>query len=95
MSEVTRSLGLPEHAVNYGEVDMHHAIRKGKEHGISFLTPDEIRQQMLPFIQQFNIEANEGCFRLSSPRPTRGGAGGNRCCPYLKEASPVLVAILR
>jgi hypothetical protein len=71
MSEVTRSLGLPEHAVNYGEVDMHHAIRKGKEHGISFLTPDEIRQQMLPFIQQFNIEANEGCFRLSSPRPTR------------------------
>jgi hypothetical protein len=48
MSEQARSLGLPEHAVNYGEVDMDHAIRKGREHGISFLTPDEIRQQMLP-----------------------------------------------
>jgi hypothetical protein len=48
MSEPARSLGLPEHAVNYGEVDMDHAIRKGREHGISFLTPDEIRQQMPP-----------------------------------------------
>jgi hypothetical protein len=28
MSEPTRSLGLPEHAVNYGEADMDHAIRK-------------------------------------------------------------------
>ena len=48
MSEQARSLGLPEHAVNYGEVDMNHAIRKGRERGISFLTPDEIRQQMPP-----------------------------------------------
>ena len=57
MSEPARSLGLPEHAVNYGEVDMDHAIRKGREHGISFLTPDEIRQQMLPLAtvdRQFN-----------------------------------------
>jgi hypothetical protein len=46
MSEPARSLNLPEHAVNYGAVDMDHAIRKGREHGISFLTPDEICQQM-------------------------------------------------
>jgi hypothetical protein len=32
MSEGARSLGLPEHAVNYGAVDMDHAIRKGSEH---------------------------------------------------------------
>jgi hypothetical protein len=48
MSEPARSLGLPEDAANYGEVDMDHAIRKGREHGISFLTPDEIRQRMPP-----------------------------------------------
>jgi mannose-6-phosphate isomerase-like protein (cupin superfamily) len=48
MSESAGSLGFPEHAVNYGEVDMDHAIRKGREYGISFLTPDEIRQQMPP-----------------------------------------------
>jgi mannose-6-phosphate isomerase-like protein (cupin superfamily) len=48
MSEPARSLGLPEHAVNYGEVDMDHAIRAGKEHGISFLSSEEIRQQMPP-----------------------------------------------
>jgi mannose-6-phosphate isomerase-like protein (cupin superfamily) len=46
MSEPARAIGLPEHAVNYGAVDMDHAVRKGREHGISFLTPDEIRQQM-------------------------------------------------
>jgi quercetin dioxygenase-like cupin family protein len=49
MSEPARSLRLPEHAVNYGAVDMDQAIRKGKVNGISFLTPDEIRQQMPPF----------------------------------------------
>jgi mannose-6-phosphate isomerase-like protein (cupin superfamily) len=48
MSEPARSIGLPEHAVNYGAVDMDHAVRKGREHGISFLAPDEIRQQMPP-----------------------------------------------
>jgi hypothetical protein len=48
MSEPARSIGLPEHAVNYGAVDMDHAVRKGRDHGISFLTPDEIRQQMPP-----------------------------------------------
>jgi hypothetical protein len=48
MSEPARSLGLPEHAVNYAEVDMDHAIRAGKEHGISFLSSEEIRQQMPP-----------------------------------------------
>jgi mannose-6-phosphate isomerase-like protein (cupin superfamily) len=48
MSEPAPSLGLPIHAVNYGAADMKHAIRKGREHGISFLTPDEIRQQMPP-----------------------------------------------
>jgi quercetin dioxygenase-like cupin family protein len=49
MSEPARSLNLPEHAVNYGAVDMDHAMRTGREYGISFLTPDEIRQQMPPF----------------------------------------------
>jgi quercetin dioxygenase-like cupin family protein len=48
MSEPARSLGLPEHGLNYGEGDMEHAIRKGREHGISFLTPEEIRRQMPP-----------------------------------------------
>jgi hypothetical protein len=48
MSEPARQLNLPEHAVNYSAVDMDHAIRKGKEHGISFLSPKEIRQQMPP-----------------------------------------------
>jgi mannose-6-phosphate isomerase-like protein (cupin superfamily) len=48
MSEPARQLNLPEHAVNYSAVDMDHAIRKGKEHGISFLSPEEIRQQMQP-----------------------------------------------
>jgi hypothetical protein len=48
MSEPARYLGLPEQAVNYSEVDMDHAIRKGREHGISFLTPEDIRQQMPP-----------------------------------------------
>jgi mannose-6-phosphate isomerase-like protein (cupin superfamily) len=48
MSEPARSLGLPEHQANYGEVDMDHALRTGSEYGISFLTPDEIRQQMPP-----------------------------------------------
>jgi mannose-6-phosphate isomerase-like protein (cupin superfamily) len=48
MSEPARSLNLPEHAVNYGAVDMDHAIRKGNEHGISFLSSEEIRQQMPP-----------------------------------------------
>ncbi|HEY4047899.1 MAG TPA: cupin domain-containing protein [Acidobacteriaceae bacterium] len=52
MSEPARSIGLPEHAVNYGAVDMDHAVRKGTEHGISFLTPDEIRQQM-PSLAKF------------------------------------------
>jgi quercetin dioxygenase-like cupin family protein len=48
MSEPAGSLNLPERAVNYEAVDMGHAIRKGREHGISFLTPEEIRQQMPP-----------------------------------------------
>ena len=48
MSEPARSLGLPEHVANYGEVDMAHALRVGKEHGISFLSSEEIRQQMPP-----------------------------------------------
>jgi hypothetical protein len=48
MSEPAGSLSLPEHAVNYGAVDMDHATRTGKEYGISFLTPDEIRQEMPP-----------------------------------------------
>jgi hypothetical protein len=48
MSEPAPLLGLPINAVNYGAVDMEHAIHKGREHGISFLTPDEIRQQMPP-----------------------------------------------
>jgi mannose-6-phosphate isomerase-like protein (cupin superfamily) len=48
MSEPARSIGLPEHAVNYSAVDMDHAIRKGREHGISFLSPEETRQQMPP-----------------------------------------------
>jgi hypothetical protein len=48
MSEPARSLNLPEHAVNYGAVDMDHATRTGREYGISFLTQDEIRQQMPP-----------------------------------------------
>jgi mannose-6-phosphate isomerase-like protein (cupin superfamily) len=46
MSEPARSLDLPEHAANYGEVDMDHALRAGKDHGISFLSSEEIRQQM-------------------------------------------------
>ena len=48
MSEPARSLSLPEHAVNYGAVDMDRATLTGREHGISFLTPDEIRRQMPP-----------------------------------------------
>ena len=48
MSEPARSLNLPEHAVTYGAVDMDYATRAGREHGVSFLTPDEIRQQMPP-----------------------------------------------
>jgi hypothetical protein len=48
MSEPARSLNLPEHAVNYAAVDMDHAVRTGREYGVSFLTPDEIRQQMPP-----------------------------------------------
>ena len=46
MSEPAGSLNLPEHAVTYGAVNMDHATRTGREHGISFLTPDEIREQM-------------------------------------------------
>ena len=48
MSEPARSLSLPEHAVNYGEADIDHAIRVGKDHGISFLSSEEIRQQLPP-----------------------------------------------
>jgi mannose-6-phosphate isomerase-like protein (cupin superfamily) len=48
MSEPARSLSLPEQAVNYGAVDMDQAMRSGREHGISFLTPSEIRRQMQP-----------------------------------------------
>jgi hypothetical protein len=48
MSEPARSLSLPEHAVSYGAVDMDQATLTGREHGISFLTPDEIRRQMPP-----------------------------------------------
>jgi mannose-6-phosphate isomerase-like protein (cupin superfamily) len=46
MSEPAGSLNLPEHAVNYGAVGMDHAVGRGRERGISFLTLDEIRQQM-------------------------------------------------
>ena len=49
MSEPARSLDLPEHQANYGDVDMDHAVHTGKEYGISFLSPEEIRQQMPPF----------------------------------------------
>jgi quercetin dioxygenase-like cupin family protein len=48
MSEPAHSLGLPEHAVNYGEADMDHALREGNKRGISFLSPEEIRQEMPP-----------------------------------------------
>ena len=48
MSEPARALGFPEHQANYGEVDMDHALRVGKQHGVSFLSLDEIRQQMPP-----------------------------------------------
>jgi hypothetical protein len=48
MSEPASSLGLPEHVANYGEVDMDHAIRAGKQRGISFLSSEDIRQQMPP-----------------------------------------------
>ena len=48
MSEPARSLGLPEHAVNYGEVDMAHALREGQKRGISFLSQEKIRQQLPP-----------------------------------------------
>jgi mannose-6-phosphate isomerase-like protein (cupin superfamily) len=51
MSEPARSLGLPEHAANYGEVDMGHALRAGKERGISFLSPEEMRHQMPPLAE--------------------------------------------
>ena len=51
MSEPAQSLGLPEHAVNYGEVDMDHALLEGKKRGISFLAPEEIRQQMPPLAE--------------------------------------------
>jgi mannose-6-phosphate isomerase-like protein (cupin superfamily) len=51
MSEPARSLGLPEHAVNYGEIDMDHAVLAGKAHGISFLSSEEIRQQMPPLAE--------------------------------------------
>ena len=51
MSEPARSLDLPEHAANYGEADMDHALRAGKAHGISFLSPEAIRQQMPPFAE--------------------------------------------
>ena len=55
MSEQARSLSLPEHAVNYGEVDMEHALRAGKEHGISFLSSGEIRQQMPPLAKSLAL----------------------------------------
>ena len=48
MSEPAHSLGLPEHAVTYGEVDMGHALREGEKLGISFLSPEGIRQRMPP-----------------------------------------------
>jgi hypothetical protein len=43
-----RSLGLPEHAVNSGEVDMDYALREGNKRGISFLSSEEIRQRQMP-----------------------------------------------
>ena len=55
MSEPARSLTLPEHAITYRAVDMDHATRTGKEHGISFLTPDEIRQQMPPLAMRLAL----------------------------------------
>jgi quercetin dioxygenase-like cupin family protein len=59
MSEPARSLGLPEHQANYGQVDMDHALHAGKQHGISFLSPEEIRQQMPP-LAKFLALASQG-----------------------------------
>jgi mannose-6-phosphate isomerase-like protein (cupin superfamily) len=56
MSESARSLSLPEHAVNYGEVDMTQALHVGKEHGLSFLSPEEIRQQMPPLAKLLQLQ---------------------------------------
>jgi hypothetical protein len=55
MSKPAGSLNLPEHAVNYAAVDMEKAIRKGREHGIAFLTPEEIRQQMPPLAKLLTL----------------------------------------
>jgi mannose-6-phosphate isomerase-like protein (cupin superfamily) len=57
MSEPARSCDLPEHAMNYGEVDMDHASRAGKEYGISFLSPEEIRQQMPPLAKFLTFQS--------------------------------------
>ena len=56
MSEPALALGLPEHQANYGEMDMAHALRAGKEHGISFLSSEEIRQQMPPLAKLLALE---------------------------------------
>jgi mannose-6-phosphate isomerase-like protein (cupin superfamily) len=56
MSEPARSLDLPTDAANYGEADMDHALRAGKEHGISFLSPEEIRRQMSPLAELLALE---------------------------------------
>jgi hypothetical protein len=59
MSEPARSLGLPEHQANYSQVEMDHALHAGKQHGISFLSPEEIRQQMPP-LAKFLALASQG-----------------------------------
>jgi mannose-6-phosphate isomerase-like protein (cupin superfamily) len=59
MSEPARSLGLPEHQANYGHVDMDHTLHAGKQHGISFLSPEEISQQMPP-LAKFLAAAPQG-----------------------------------
>jgi hypothetical protein len=56
MSEPARSLHLPEHAANYGEVDMDHASRAGKQHGISFLSSEETLQQMPPLAKLLGLQ---------------------------------------
>ncbi|HLQ90014.1 MAG TPA: cupin domain-containing protein [Xanthobacteraceae bacterium] len=57
MSEPARSLDLPTHAANYGEAGRYGShIAAGKEHGISFLSSEEIRQQMPPLAELLALD---------------------------------------
>jgi hypothetical protein len=57
MSEPARSLDLPTHAANYGEAGRYGShIAAGKEYGISFLSSEEIRQQMPPLAELLALE---------------------------------------